>query len=113
MRLVRLEHVCRHVKDKKVTRNRQHGFTRGKSCLTKPIALCDKITGFVDEEKAVDVIHLDFSYTVFHDIFVSKLGHYSLDEREISWVKNQLDDRTQSKVFNATYSWVQPGICSV
>ncbi|KAK4827981.1 hypothetical protein QYF61_022683 [Mycteria americana] len=61
MKQVLLGHASRHMKEKKVTRNCQHGFTKGKSCLTNLIALCVKMTGFVDEEKSVDVIHLDFS----------------------------------------------------
>ena len=36
----------------------QHGFTNGRSCLTNLISFCDKVTHFVDEGKAVDVVYL-------------------------------------------------------
>jgi len=56
-----LETNSRHVKDKEVCRNsQQHGFTKGKSCLTSLIT-CDEITVLVDEGRAVDVVCLDFS----------------------------------------------------
>ena len=37
-----------------------HGFMKGRSCLTNLISY-DLVTHLVDEGKAVDVVHLDFS----------------------------------------------------
>lgn len=51
------------MKDKKVIGSRWHGFMKRKSCLTNLIAFYDKMTSSVDEEKAADVIFLDFSKT--------------------------------------------------
>jgi len=61
------------VEEKKVIRSSQHGFTKGKSCLTNLIAFYDGMTGWVDEGGAVDGIHLDFSKTfdtVFQNILL-------------------------------------------
>ena len=38
----------------------QHGFMKGRSCLTNLISFCDKVTHSVDEGKAVDVVYLGF-----------------------------------------------------
>jgi len=56
-----LEVIIKQVEEKMVIRSSQHGFTKGKSCLTNLIAFCDDMTGSVDEGRAVNVVCLDFS----------------------------------------------------
>ncbi|GAB0179576.1 mitochondrial enolase superfamily member 1 [Grus japonensis] len=55
-----LKVISKPVEEKKVIRSGQHGFTKGKSCLTNLMAFCDGMTGWVDEGRAVDVVYLDF-----------------------------------------------------
>jgi len=50
-----------HVKDNQGIRHSQHGFMKGRSCLTNLISFYDQVTHVVGEGKAVDVIYLDFS----------------------------------------------------
>ncbi|CAM4571676.1 unnamed protein product [Caretta caretta] len=111
MEQVLKESILKHLDERNVIRNRQHGFTKGKSCLTNLIAFYDEITGSVDKGKAVDVVFLDFSKafdTVSHSILVSKLKKYGLDECTIRWVEGWLDCRAQRVVINGSMSSWQP-----
>ena len=56
-----LREITRHVQDKRGIRPSQHGFTKGRSCLTNLISFYDPVTRLVDEGKAVDAVYLDFS----------------------------------------------------
>ncbi|CAM4661735.1 unnamed protein product [Lepidochelys kempii] len=111
MEQVLKESILKHLHERKVIRNSQHGFTKGRSCLINLIAFYDEITGSVDEGKAVDVLFLDFSKvfdTVSHSILVSKLRKYGLDECTTRWVESWLDCRAQRVVINGSISSWQP-----
>ncbi|CAM5113746.1 unnamed protein product, partial [Eretmochelys imbricata] len=111
MEQVLKESILKHLEERKVIRNSQHGFTKGKSCLTNLIAFYDEITGSVNEGKAVDVLFLDFSKafdTVSHSILASKLKKYGLDEWTIRCVESWLDCRAQRVVINGSMSIWQP-----
>ncbi|PKU43644.1 rna-directed dna polymerase from mobile element jockey- hypothetical protein [Limosa lapponica baueri] len=75
--------ISKRMEEKKAIRSSQHGFTKGKSCLTNLIAFYDGITGWIDERRAVDVVYLDFSKdfdTVSHSIFIDKPRKCGLEE---------------------------------
>ncbi|KAK4830111.1 LOW QUALITY PROTEIN: hypothetical protein QYF61_008538 [Mycteria americana] len=66
----------------------QHGFRKGRSCLTNLISFYDQMTRLVDEGKAVDVIYLDFSKafdTVSHSILLEKLAAHGLGGCTLRW----------------------------
>ncbi|CAM4709685.1 unnamed protein product [Lepidochelys kempii] len=110
------ESILKHLEEREVIRNSQHGLTKGKSCLTNLIAFYDEITGSVDEGKAVDMLYLDFSKafdTVSHSILASKLKNYGLDEWTIRWIESWLDRRAQWVVINGSMSSWQPGSSGV
>ncbi|PKU42867.1 rna-directed dna polymerase from mobile element jockey- hypothetical protein [Limosa lapponica baueri] len=104
-----LDVISKHIEEQEVIGSGQHGFSKGKSCLTKLIAFYDVITRWLDEGRAADVIYLDFSKafeTVSHNILIRKLRKCGLDEGAVRWTESWLCDRTQRVVINgAGSSW--------
>ena len=81
-----LSTLNRHVQVNQGIRPSQHGFMKGRSCLTNLISSYDLVTRLVDEGKAVDVIYLDFSKAfaiVSHSILLGKLAAHGLDGRSL------------------------------
>ncbi|PKU42575.1 reverse hypothetical protein [Limosa lapponica baueri] len=106
-----LDVIFKQVEERGVIGSGQHGFTKGKSCLTNLIAFYDAITGWLDEGRAADVIYLDFSKafdTVSHNILIGKLRKCGLDEGTVRWIENWLCDRTQRVMINGTGSSWRP-----
>ncbi|KAK4807096.1 hypothetical protein QYF61_018437 [Mycteria americana] len=89
--------IEKHLKDNAVIGQSQHGFTRGKSCLTNLISFYDKVTRLVDEGKAVDV-----------GILLDKMSSIQLGKSIIRWVNNRLKGRAQRVLVNGVTSGWQP-----
>jgi len=109
MQQIILSAITWHTQDNQVIRPSQHGFMKGRSCLTNLISFYEKEIHLVDEGKAVDVVYLDVSNafeTVFHSILLEKLAAHGLVGCTLRWVKNWLDGCAQRVLVNGvTSSW--------
>jgi len=93
--------------DNQGVRPSQHGFMKGRSCLTNLMHFHDQVTHLVDEGKAVDIIYLEFRKafdTVPHSILLEKLAARGLDGCTHHWIKNWLNGRGQRVVVNGVKS---------
>ena len=92
MEQIFLEAVLRHMEEKEVMWDNQHGFTKGRSCLTYLSSFYVGITVSVDKGRTTDDVCQDFSEafdSVPHNILLSRVERYGfggwMDEEPKEW----------------------------
>jgi hypothetical protein len=101
------DHIVNHLERHGLIRATQHGFMRGKSCVTNLLTFFEKITTQLDGGEAVDVIYLDFAKafdTVPHERLKKKMKAHGIGGALFKWIAAWLSDRKQRVVLNGKES---------
>ena len=102
-----VSHLTRH----KLIRDSQHGFTRGRSCLTNLLEYLEEITKFLDSGKSVDIVYLDFA-KAFDKVpirrLIAKCEGLGLGGNLLAWIHQWLSGREQRVVLNGEFSDWKP-----
>ena len=93
--------------ESKYIRDSQHGFSRGKSCLSNLLICQDSIIQMIDEGSSVDIIYLDFQKAfdkVPHHRLLEKIKEAGVEGELLNWLGNWLKGRTQRVGINGCFS---------
>ena len=101
------EIIMGHLDSSKMISPSQHGFMKGKSCLTNLLEFFEDVTSKMDEGVPVDVVYLDFQKAfdkVPHRRLVTKIRAHGIGGRVLTWIENWLADRKQRVGVNGSFS---------
>ena len=101
------KHLVRHFEENKILPDNQHGFRKGRSCLTQLIEHVDDVLKALNDGKEVDVIYLDYSKAfdkVDHRILLAKMKMYGITGKVYKWIENFLSERSQTVVVDGEHS---------
>ena len=92
------DNIVKQLKEHEVIKDSQHGFTKGRSCLTNLLEFFEEVYEKIDEGNAVDVIYLDFAKAfdkVPHVRLAKKLQACGIRGQVLTWIQSWLSGRRQ------------------
>ena len=92
------EKMMHHLDSNNLIKPTQHGFLKGRSCLTNLLLYLEKITKSLDDGYPVDAVYLDFTKAfdkVPHKRLLKKLEVNGISLEVQTWIKNWLYQRMQ------------------
>ncbi|CAM5086896.1 unnamed protein product [Natator depressus] len=102
--------IVRHIEEHKLLRKSQHGFCKGRSCLTNLLEFFEGDTKHVDKGDSLDTVYLDFQKAfdnVPHQRLLRKLSCHGVRGKILSWIETWLKDREQRVGINSKFSeWI-------
>ena len=103
--------IRNHLERHNLINESQHGFTKGKSCLTNLLSFYSKVFEAADNGDSYDILYLDFSKAfdkVPHQRLLGKVRAHGIDGKILGWIRSWLTDRRQRVVINGSKSdWGQ------
>ena len=92
------DHIVAHLERFELIKESQHGFRKGRSCLTNLLVFLDKVSACLDEGQPVDVIYLDFAKAfdkVPHKRLLEKIAGHGIRGKVLQWITAWLTNRQQ------------------
>ena len=90
--------LVNHLESNNLLSKNQHGFRKGRSCLTHLLKHIDSVIQSILDGNELDVVYLDFAKAfdkVDHEILVHKLQMFGIEGNLLSWIQQFLLNRKQ------------------
>ena len=105
------EEIVSYLEENELLKDTQHGFRRGRSCLTNLLDFFQTLTNEIDKGESMDILYLDFKKAVDkvpqHRLCM-KLRALGIGGELVRWIENWLKGRKQKVVLTGEESdWVQ------
>ena len=103
--------VYQYFENNKLIFGSQYGYRKDHSTETACLELIDKLYKHLDNNQSPFCIFIDLSKafdTINHQILLSKLKYYGLDDHAVSWFSSYLSDRKQFVEVDGVKSPTQP-----
>jgi hypothetical protein len=100
------DEIFEHLEKHNLIKDSQHGFTKGKSCLTNLLEFFEEITRVIDSGNPVDVIYLDFAKAfdkVPHERHLRKVHSHGITDKILAWIASWLRGRKQRVALNGRF----------
>ena len=98
--------IMQHLEDKNILNSNQHGF-KNHSCETQLVSTIKDLVKGLDNGSEIDLQIFDFRKAfdkVPHQILLSKLYHYGIQGKTLTWINSWLTERFQRVVMDGEAS---------
>ena len=111
MESVMKDAIVEHLERNGLINLSQHGFMKGRSCVTNLLEFMEKATAAVDKGTPFDVAFLDFA-KAFDKVpvkrLLKKLRAHGVEGKVLKWIGDWLGERVQRVVLNGSFSsWIE------
>ena len=99
--------IVQHLEKNRLIRPSQHGFMKGKSCVSNLLSFMERITASVDGGDPVDIVFLDFAKAfdkVPVERLLRKVWAHGIRGQLYTWIEAWLKNRLQRVVLNGEAS---------